>query len=138
MTTAQGKSTTGKVDVGSQSGSGYVWLAYSVFFFIDPFLRHNSRYWLQSLAIYLVFLAAYIAYLRARTTPQRQWLLAAFYLIGVLALPFNGGATTFFIYAAAFLPFTVASAPAVVVILALQCLGLVAEGLLVHLNPIAY
>jgi two-component system, NarL family, sensor histidine kinase DesK len=137
MATTQGKSTTGGVNIGSQSGSGYVWLAYSVFFFIDPFLRHNSRYWLQSVAIYLVFLAAYIAYMRARTTRQRQWLLAAFYLIGVLALPFNGGATTFFIYASALLPFTVASAPAVVVIVALQGLGLVAEGLLFHLNPIA-
>ncbi len=137
MNSAKGKSTTGGVDIGSRSGSGYVWLAYSVFFFIDPFLRHNSRYWLQCVAIYLVFLAAYIAYMRVRTTRQRQWLLAAFYLIGVLALPFNGGATTFFIYASAMLPFTVAFAPAVVVILALQCLGLVAEGLLFHINPTA-
>jgi len=137
MATAQGKSTTGRLDVASQSGSGYVWLAYSVFFFIDPFFRHNSRYWLQSVAIYLVFLAVYVSYMRARTTRQRRWLLAAFYLIGVLALPFNGGATTFFIYASAFLPFIVISISAVVGIIALQCLGLVAEGIFFHLNPIA-
>ncbi len=137
MNAAHGKSKTGGVDIASRSGSGYIWLAYSVFFFIDPFLRHDRRYWLQSIAIYLVFLAVYIGYMRARTTRQRQWLLAGFYLIGVLALPINGGATTFFIYASAFLPFTLASAPAVVIILVLQCLCFVAEGILLHLNPIA-
>ena len=48
------------MDIGKQSGTGYVWLAYSAFFFIDPFLRHELRYWLECVAIYAVFLAIYV------------------------------------------------------------------------------
>jgi two-component system, NarL family, sensor histidine kinase DesK len=135
MNNAENKSRGEKA--GWQSGSGYVWLAYSLFFFIDPVLRHDKRYWLQSIGLYLVFLAIYIIFMRARTSRQRAWLLGSIYLLGVVSLPINGGATSFFIYAAAFLPFIVVSMPGVIGILALQCFGLVAEGILLHLNPVA-
>jgi two-component system, NarL family, sensor histidine kinase DesK len=136
MNNAENKSSKGE-KTGWHSGSGYIWLAYSLFFFIDPVLRHDNRYWLRSIGLYLVFLAIYIIFMRARTTRQRAWLLASIYLLGVVSLPINGGATSFFIYAAAFLPFIVVSMPAVIGILALQCFGLVAEGILLHLNPVA-
>jgi len=136
MSTVEDKSSTG-VDIGKQTGTGYIWLAYSAFFFIDPVLRHDGRYWLQSVAIYLVFLAIYVGYMRAHSARQRHLLLGSFYLLGVLTLPINGGATCFFIYAAAFLPFVVASMPLVFVLIALQSVGLVVEGVLLHISPIA-
>jgi two-component system, NarL family, sensor histidine kinase DesK len=123
--------------IGTQRGSGYVWLVYSVFFFIDPILRHSNRYWIQSLAIYAVFLAIYIGYAESRTNPQRYVLVTAFYLLGIIVYPFNSGASCFFIYGAAFLPFIVASASRFVVILAAQVIVLVAEALWLHLNPIS-
>ena len=123
--------------IGIQSGSGYIWLVYSAFFFIDPILRHSSRYWIQSLAIYAVFLAIYIGYAESRTNRQRYILVTAFYLLGILVYPFNNGASCFFIYGAAFLPFIVASTSRFAVIMAAQVIGLVAEALWFHLNPIS-
>src|SRR5277367_5468483 len=116
--------------IGSQTGSGYIWLAYSIFFFIDPILRHSSRYWAQSLATYAVFLALYIGYTEARTARQRHILIGSFYLLGMLVLPFNGGASSFFIYCAAFLPFVVESVSLFAILMAAQFIGIAAEGYL--------
>jgi two-component system sensor histidine kinase DesK len=55
----------------------------------------------------------------------------------VASFPINSGSSSFFIYSAAFLPFVVASVPIFVTILIAQALGLVVEGLLLHINPIA-
>jgi two-component system, NarL family, sensor histidine kinase DesK len=134
MNTIQ-RASPGSVDIGSQKGTGYIWLAYSAFFFIDPVLRHESRFWLQCVGIYVVFLAIYVGFMRAHTARQRHLLLAAFYLLGVASLPLNTGASSFFIYASSFLPFAVVSAPVVVGLIALQCFGFVAEGLWLHINP---
>jgi two-component system sensor histidine kinase DesK len=123
-------------DMGSRTGTGYIWLAYSVFFFIEPILRHNSRYWVKCGVIYVIFLGIYIANLHARTMRQHHIYLAAFYLLAVLTIPINGSASTFFVYSAAFLPFVVASIPRTIAIMAAQALGLVLEGWLLHLNPI--
>jgi two-component system sensor histidine kinase DesK len=124
-------------NIGSQTGTGYIWIAYSVFFFIEPVLRNERRFWLECIAIYIVFLAIYVGYMQARTMTQRRGLLVAMYLLGVLALPVNPGASTFFIYSAAFLPFLLASVPLVVTIMVVQCLGLLGEGLWLHLNWIS-
>jgi two-component system sensor histidine kinase DesK len=123
------------MDIGKQNGTGYIWLAYSAFFFIDPVLRHELRFWLECVAIYAVFLAIYIGFMRSRTVRQRHLLLAAFFLLGAAFLPINTGSTSFFVYAASFLPFVVVSVPAVIGLIALQCLAFVAEGLWLHINP---
>ncbi|HEY6376991.1 MAG TPA: sensor histidine kinase [Edaphobacter sp.] len=126
-------------NIGSRQGTGYIWIAYSVFFFVDPFLRRNLRFWLICLAIYAVFLAVYIGYMRARSTKQRYVLLAALYVLGMVSLPINSSSTVFFVYSAAFLPFAVPSVPTVVAVMAVQCLVVVIQGLLMHINfiPIA-
>jgi two-component system, NarL family, sensor histidine kinase DesK len=124
-------------NIGTQRRSGYIWLAYSVFFFLDPFLRHNLRFWLECIGIYTVFLAIYIGYMNARNSRQRHLLLGAFYLLGLLSYPLNSGATSFFIYSAAFLPFVVESVARVRIILLLQSLGVIAEALWVHNDPIS-
>lgn len=123
--------------IGTQSGSGYIWLVYSVFFFIDPILRHSSRYWIQSIAVYAIFLAIYIGYAESRTNRQRYVLVTAFYLLGIIVYPFNNSASCFFIYGAAFLPFIVASASRFAVIMAAQVIGLAIEGLWLHISPIS-
>ncbi len=127
----------GSLDVGTQSNSGYIWLAYSVFFLIDPVMSHSRRLWIESGIIYAIFLVTFVSYMRARTTRQRHGLIVAFYVLGVASFPINAGGSSFFIYSAAFLPFVVASVPIVAAIIIAQTLGLVVEGLLLHINPIA-
>jgi two-component system sensor histidine kinase DesK len=124
------------LDIGTQGNSGYIWLAYSVFFLIDPVLSHSRRLWIESSIIYAIFLALYVGYMRSRTTRQRHWLIVAFYLLGIVSLPINSGGSSFFIYSAAFLPFVVASVPFLVTALTVQALGLLLEGLFLHINPI--
>jgi two-component system sensor histidine kinase DesK len=123
-------------DVGTQRNSGYVWLAYSVFFFIDPILNHSRRLWIESCIIYAVFLVTYVGYMRARSTRQRHLLLVAFYLLGIISLPINSGASSFFVYTAAFLPFVVSSVSALVALFIAQAAGLLVEALILHVNPI--
>jgi two-component system sensor histidine kinase DesK len=124
-------------DIGTQTNTGYVWLAYSVFFLIDPIMSHNRHLWIECGVIYAIFLIAYIGYMKARTVRQRRLLVVAFYTLGIVSYPITTGASSFFIYSTAFLPFLVASVPIIVTIFVLQTLGLVTEGLLLHANPIA-
>jgi two-component system sensor histidine kinase DesK len=124
-------------DIGTQSNSGYIWLAYSVFFLIDPIMSHSRRLWIESGVIYAIFLVAYVSYMRSRTIQQRHGLIVAFYVLGVASFPINTGSSSFFIYSAAFLPFVVASVPIFITILIAQALGLLIEGWLLHINPIA-
>ena len=136
MSTAKDKLAT-RMDIGTQKGSGWIWIAYSAFFLIEPVMRHNSRYWLKCGAIYLIFLALYIGKMRARTPRKSHLLVAGFYLLGVFTLPLNEGASTFFIYFAAFLPFVVVSSSIVLVLIALSSLTMMAEGLSLHLDAIS-
>ena len=123
-------------DIGSRRGTGYIWMAYSVFFFVEPILRRQMRYWLICIAIYVIFVALYVGFMRTQSTKARYVLLAAFYVLGLVSTPINSGSSAFFIYSAAFLPFTVASVPTVVSIMVAQCLGITIQGLLLHINPI--
>jgi two-component system, NarL family, sensor histidine kinase DesK len=124
-------------DIGTQSNSGYIWLAYSAFFLIDPIMSHSRRLWIESGVIYAIFLVIYVSYMKARMTRQRHGLIVALYVLGVVSFPINSAGSTFFIYSAAFLPFVVASVPILVTVLIAQALGLVVEGLLLHINPFA-
>jgi two-component system sensor histidine kinase DesK len=124
-------------DIGNRWNSGYIWLLYSAFFFIDPILSHNRRLWIESGIIYVIFLAIYVSYMRARTTRQRHLLIGCLYLLGVISFPINGSAPTFFIYAAAFLPFVIVSAAVFFPVLILMLIGLFVEAYLLHINLIA-
>jgi two-component system sensor histidine kinase DesK len=123
-------------DIGNQRNSGYVWLSYSIFFFIDPIMSHSRRLWIESCIIYAIFLASYVAYMRSRTNSRRYTLIVLFYILGVISFPISSGGSCFFIYSAAFLPFVVASAPVVFAIIAAQMLGVIVEGLWLHINAI--
>ena len=90
-------------------GTNYVWLLYSVFFFIDPFLRRSGRYWIQCLAIFAVFLGIYIWCIETKRPQIQVYLVGLIWLLGVATIHFNSGGNSFFIFAAAMLPFVVPS-----------------------------
>ena len=89
--------------------ANYVWLLYSVFFFIDPMIRRDARYWLQCLAIFAVFLALYVWCVETSRPRLQPALVGLMALLGVATIHFNPGSSAFFIFAAALLPFTVGS-----------------------------
>ena len=91
--------------------SEYTWALYSVlyfgFFFIDPIESHASPLlWCITLLATAVFLLLYFSLFWVSC---RQGLLhlAAMVLMGIGFAKYNGGATTFFIFAAACGPFIV-------------------------------
>src|SRR5271169_5292530 len=87
----------------------YTWVMYSVlyfgFFLIDPIARHaGARVWFFTLLGTAAFLVLYFGVF---WVSRRQGLLhlAAMVLLGVTFARYNGGACTFFIFAAACGPF---------------------------------
>jgi two-component system sensor histidine kinase DesK len=107
--------------------ASYVWLAYSVFFFVDPILRNNRAYWIQQLAVYLLFLALYVTYVQFPDRRVRLPVMAAFFVMGAATMPFNAGGTCFFIYVAAMLPFCVEAAWVLWTAIALEMVVLAIE-----------
>jgi two-component system, NarL family, sensor histidine kinase DesK len=118
--------------------ASYVWLAYSIFFFIEPVLRHNARYWLQQLPVYAIFLALYVAYIEFESQRVRIALLGGMFILGICSIPFNAGGSSFFIYVASMLPFCVESAGVLWAVLVVEIATLLMEDLLTHGNPFNY
>jgi two-component system, NarL family, sensor histidine kinase DesK len=91
--------------------SEYSWAMYSVlyfgFFFIDPIESHaGARVWLFTLLATAIFLVLYFSLFWV-SCRQGLWHLAAMVAMGTAFAKYNGGATTFFIFAAACGPFVV-------------------------------
>jgi len=91
--------------------SEYTWALYSAlyfgFFLIDPIVSHASaRVWFFTLLATAVFMVLYFGLF---WVSRRQAVLhiAGMLLLGVAFAKYNGGATTFFIFAAACGPFIV-------------------------------
>ena len=63
-------------DCEPSSPADYIWLAYSVFFFVEPILRNKPRYWMANVAVYLLFLALYISHVRARSRTRKLVFIA--------------------------------------------------------------
>jgi two-component system sensor histidine kinase DesK len=111
-----------------------IWLAYSGFFFVEPVLDHvNRRQWFFNGLSYAAFLVLYIGFFWLQK-PRAIVHIGGMALLGALLVPFNGGASTFFIFAAAFLPFAVNTQRAAVAGM-LAIVGFAAiEGFLLHLS----
>jgi two-component system sensor histidine kinase DesK len=116
----------------------YIWLVYSAFFFIEPILRHSRAYWLRQAPIYILFLALYIAYVEFERRLPRLVILAVFFLLGAGDIPFNIGASSFFIYVAAMLPFCVESTRSLAAVMAVELLTLAAESQIFPHDPFNY
>ncbi len=117
--------------------SDYVWLVYSIFFFIEPVLRHDAKFWLKCVLLYAVFLGLYVGCMRSRTTRVSMYWMAGFSVLGLIGFPINPGSSTFFVYTAAILPLCVSSVRVVVVSLAVEALLIVGEGLYFHMHWIS-
>ncbi len=87
-------------------GASYVWLAYSIFFFIEPIFRHKLVYWLECAGIYALFLVVYTAYVRTCERRTRLWMVGAMFALGMSVIHFNPGSSCFLVFVAAMLPFT--------------------------------
>ena len=86
----------------------YVWLCYLVFFWIDPILSHAGwRVFTATALATAAFLVMYFTFYWILCEWQALLLLAGMLGIGVGFAPFNGGASTFFIFAACMLPFVI-------------------------------
>jgi len=110
----------------------WMWVSYIGFFYIQPIFEPSVRLWVLTIAASIVFLALYTAFLHANDCahPVRFWIIAAFYVLGAACFPWNNGASTFFVYAAAFLPFTIASKRTVLSLFALESILIAVEGYL--------
>jgi two-component system sensor histidine kinase DesK len=107
----------------------WLWLAYTGFLFVEPILNPSPRKWFATLTVFAIFLAIYAAYVRSfdKGNRTRYWTIAAIFLLGLLTFPWNAGGSTFFIYAAAFLPFSVKSISRVLVLFGLESVAILIE-----------
>ena len=86
-----------------------LWWLYLGFFFVQPVVEHVSRTkWLFNILGAAIFLLLYFGiFLLER--PRLFVHVGGMMLLGVLFLPYNPGGCTFFIFAAAMIPFMVAT-----------------------------
>ena len=110
----------------------YIWLSYSLFFFVEPIIRNNRGYWLRSTLIYVPFVVAYILFVQARRIRSQLLLLAAMSGLGLLGFSFNGGASSLVTLATAFLPFVIEDVTTILICFSGAFAALAAVGLLVH------
>ena len=116
----------------------YVWLAYTGFLFIQPLAEPNRYMWLATLTALAIFLGIFWAYVRTRAIGRGRptWTIVATFVLGLLTFPWNGGGSTFFVYAAAFIPFSVRSTSKVLLLFLGECLCIVGEHFLFPVHGI--
>ncbi len=111
-----------------------LWWLYLGFFFVQPIVDHVGRkQWFFDILGALVFLILYWGiFLLERPRPLVH--VGGMLLLGVLFLPYNMGGSTFFIFAAAMVPFMVSTQARAIAGLGL--IGAVAaiEGFLLHVS----
>ncbi len=114
--------------------SPLLWVLYLGFFFVDPIMSHPglSRWLIDGLGA-AVFLFLYFG-LFTFQSPRPIIHIGGMMLLGLLFQPINAGACTFFIFAAAMLPFCVQTQTVAVV--GLGAIGAIAaiEGLFLHIH----
>jgi len=111
-----------------------VWIVYFGFFFVHPIMDHvSAREWAFSILALFIFLFLYLG-LFILERPRAILHVLGLVVMGMLYVPYNGGACAFFIYAAAMLPFVVNSPfRAIAGLVGIVSIGFV-EGRLLHLE----
>ena len=112
----------------------FIWIIYSIFFFIQPIEEHSRRSWEIFSVVYVVFVALYSGMVYAKKRRTQYWLLAAMGVLGLLYYPYNSGASGLFIYVLAFLPFMTESISVCMMSYAAVSIGLMTEGIFCHLS----
>jgi len=112
----------------------WMWVAYVGFFFIQPIFEPSRLLWSLTLGATAIFLALYATYLRAYDCMHvaRFWVIGAYFVLGLICFPWNNGASTFFVYTAAFLPFCISSKRVVLSLYAVESLIVALEGYRFH------
>ena len=118
--------------------ASYLWLCYSVFFFIEPVLRNSLHYWVTQLPVYCAFLALYVTYVEVPRERVRHAVIAALFILGIVSIPFNLGGSSFFIYVASLLPFCVESSAVFFSVVAAEVVVLAIESRVFPHDPINY
>jgi two-component system sensor histidine kinase DesK len=111
-----------------------LWVLYLGFFFVQPVVEHvSAKQWLLDSLGAAIFLILYWGvFLLER--PQPLFHVGGMVLLGVAFLPYNPGACTFFIFAAAMVPFLVATqARALAGLAAVAAVGAIA-GFALHMS----
>lgn len=126
------------VPLSRPSPGAYIWLAYSIFFFIEPLLRHELRYWMQCLGIFAIFLVMYVALDVIEICAVKLGILGGFVVLGMTSFPFNPGASTFFLYSACILPFMLERMRIVAALIFLDFVLLAGEGVWLHYPFFSY
>ena len=113
-----------------QTRWAWMWLAYTGFLLLQPLIEPNRNLWLGTIACLLVFFGIFWRFFCTvgPVEPKRLWMVGATFLLGLAVFPWNRGASTFFIYAAAFLPFIIESARNVIAFIIFECVAILAEG----------
>jgi two-component system sensor histidine kinase DesK len=112
----------------------FVYLAYSVFFWIEPILRHRLRSWTVFACAYVAFVGMFSVLILGPRMWMRRAALAGIAVLGFAFTPSNNGFIGIFIYVAAFLPFVVAKLRYLVPLLLATCGGMLVLGYFLHMN----
>ena len=113
----------------------FIWLIYTVFFFIEPVQRNSRPYWLQFAAVYAVFIALYSGVIYSSSRRMAYMFLAGMGALGLVYYPVNTSSSGMIIYVVAFAPFISDSIRSAIIIFGLSSGSLMLEGFLLHLNP---
>ncbi len=107
---------------------------YLGFFFVQPVMDHvSAQKWFLDVLGALIFMVFYFG-LFVVENPWPLVNIAGMLLLGIVYLPINAGACTFFIYAAAMVPFcTETQRAAVIGLVTVGSIGAI-EGLILHMN----
>jgi len=111
-----------------------LWVLYLGFFFVQPVFDHvSAKQWLFDSLGAAIFLILYWGiFLLER--PRPLFHVGGMVLLGVLFLPFNAGGCTFFIFAAAMVPFMVNTQAQAIAGLGAVAAVAAIEGLVLHLG----
>jgi two-component system sensor histidine kinase DesK len=118
----------------------WIWIAYTGFLFITPVIEPSRALWFGTLSVFFLFLGIMWAYIRYTDSghPIRFWMIAATFLLGLVAFPWNQGSSCLFAYAAAFLPFSIVSVRRVLALQGAMLLAVFAEGYIFHARHDAF
>jgi two-component system, NarL family, sensor histidine kinase DesK len=122
--------STGTISKQRERRWAWLWLAYTGFLFFDPILQPSPRKWFGTLTVFAIFLGIFASYIRSmdKGRAARNWIIVAIFLLGLVTFPWNAGGSTFFIYAAAFMPFSIKSIPRVLGLFVLESIAILIEG----------
>src|SRR5260370_17470524 len=84
-------------DIGSRPRTGYIWMAYSVFFFIEPLVRHQRRFLAVCCAFFTVFVSSFTPRQRAKTIRPLSMILASLYPLRPPCTPTTPCPPTFYL-----------------------------------------